>query len=282
MSFIDELKRRNVIRVATVYAVAAWLLIQIVATTFPILHLPDWSVTLVTVLILIGFPLALILAWAFELTPEGLKKDKDLDRNRSTTPITGRKLDFVIIGLLLLAVGVMFVGNYTNDDADDLIGEEATPSIAVLPFVDMSPNGDQEYFGDGIAEELINELVRLDGLRVAGRTSSFSFKGTNENLSAIAEALNVATILEGSIRKDGDRVRITAQLINVADGKILWSEPYDRELADIFAIQEEIATSVSGALGVRLGVGGVNAFKGAGTRNIEAYEAYLQRLAKYG
>ncbi len=285
MSFIDELKRRNVIRVAIVYAVAAWLLIQIVATTFPILHLPDWSVTLVTVLILIGFPLALIFAWAFELTPEGLKKDKDLDRNRSTTPVTGRKLDFVIIGLLVLAVGVMFVDNYTRDDADsvagprvDLLEDEAAPSIAVLPFADMSPNGDQEYFGDGIAEELLNELVRLDGLRVAGRTSSFSFKGTNENLNAIAEALNVGAILEGSIRKDGDRIRITAQLINAADGYHLWSDTYDRELADIFAIQEEIATSVSGALGVTLGVGGVNAFQGAGTRNIEAYEAYLQGL----
>jgi TolB-like protein len=162
--------------------------------------------------------------------------------------------------------------------ANEIAVTDVRQSIAVLPFADMSPNGDQEYFGDGIAEELINELVRLDGLRVAGRTSSFSFKGTNENLNAIAEALNVGAILEGSIRKDGDSIRITAQLINAADGYHLWSDTYDRELADIFAIQEEIATSVSGALGVRLGVGGVNSFQGAGTRNVEAYEAYLQGL----
>ena len=155
-------------------------------------------------------------------------------------------------------------------------------SVAVLPFSDMSPNGDQEYFGDGIADELLNELVRLDGLRVAGRTSSFSFKGRNEDLKLIGEALNVGTILEGSVRKDGNRVRVTAQLIDASDGYHLWSETYDRELADIFAIQEEIATSVSGALGVRLGVGGVNAFKGAGTRNVAAYDAYLLGRGSWG
>jgi len=179
---------------------------------------------------------------------------------------------------LVLVLGVAATWWGFGDRAVKVLATTAPHSIAVLPFADMSPNGDQEYFGDGIAEELLNELVRLDGLRVAGRTSSFSFKGTNENLNAIAEALNVGAILEGSIRKDGDRVRITAQLVNASDGYNIWSETYDRELADIFAIQEEIATSVSGALGVRLGVGGVNAFQGAGTRNIEAYEAYLQGL----
>ena len=282
MTFFDELRRRNVFRVGIAYLVVAWLVLQVSDTVAPILELPDVFGRGVLLLLVIGFPLALFFAWAFELTPEGLKKDKDLDRNRSITPVTGRKLDFVIIGLLVLAVGVMFVDNYINDDADDLLGEEAAPSIAVLPFADMSPNGDQEYFGDGIAEELLNELVRLDGLRVAGRTSSFSFKGSNEDLNAIAEALNVGAILEGSIRKDGDRVRITAQLINIADGKNLWSTTYNRELTDIFAIQEEIATSVSGALGVRLGVGGVNSFQGAGTQNIEAYEAYLQGRGSRG
>jgi TolB-like protein len=225
----------------------------------------------------------LILAWAYELTPQGVKRTKMVPLSDSVAKMSGRKLDFVIIGLLVLAVGVMFVDNYVRDDADsgagatvDLLEEAEAPSIAVLPFADMSPNGDQEYFGDGIAEELLNELVRLDGLRVAGRTSSFSFKGTNENLNAIAEALNVGTILEGSIRKDGGRIRITAQLINAADGYHIWSDTYDRELVDIFAIQEEIATSVAGALGVRLGVGDVNSFKGAGTQNVDAYEIFLQ------
>jgi TolB-like protein len=241
------------------------------------------------VLLAIGFIVALILAWAYELTPQGVKRTKTVPLSDSVARMTGRKLDFAIIGLLALAVGVMFVDNYIHDDADsaagatvDLLDEAEALSIAVLPFVDMSPNRDQEYFGDGIAEELLNELVRLDGLRVAGRTSTFSFKGTNANHKTIAEALNVATILEGSVRKDGERVRITAQLINAADGYHLWSDTYDRELVDIFAIQEEIATSVSGALGVRLGVGGVNAFQGAGTRNIDAYEAYLQGIKSQG
>ena len=204
---------------------------------------------------------------------------------------TMRKLSFTIVTVLALAIVYFTIDKFLLDPARDVKREEIVAervrdemlvesngdrSVAVLPFADMSPIGDQEYFGDGIAEQLLNELVRLEGLRVAPRTSSFSFKGTNESLSAIAEALNVLTIVEGSVRKEGDQVRITAQLINVADEKILWADTYDRKIANIFAIQEEIATKVSGALGVKLGVGGVNAFKGAGTRNIEAYEAYLQ------
>ncbi len=286
VSVWGELRRRNVVKVAVAYAIVGWLLIQIIVSVEGPLNLPDWTDSLVIVLLAVGLVVALFLAWAYELTPEGVKRTKSVPLSESVAKVAGRKLDFVIIGLLVLAVGVMFVDNYTRGDADsvagarvDLLEEAETPSIAVLPFADMSPNGDQEYFGDGIAEELLNELVRLDGLRVAGRTSSFSFKGTNENLNAIGDALNVSSILEGSIRKDGDRIRITAQLINAADGYHLWSETYDRELADIFAIQEEIATSVTGALGVRLGVGGVNSFRGAGTRNVEAYEAYLQGLS---
>ena len=185
-----------------------------------------------------------------------------------------RRTAIAAIAVVVATVVLVVTSMLRNDDVP--------ASIAVLPFADMSPNGDHEYFGDGIADELLNELVRLDGLRVAGRTSSFSFKGSNENLKVIGEALNVGTILEGSIRKDGGRVRVTAQLINASDGYHLWSETYDRELADIFVIQEEIATSVSGALGVRLGVGGVNAFKGAGTRNIDAYEAFLHARGSTG
>lgn len=185
-----------------------------------------------------------------------------------------RRTGIAAIAVVVATVVLVVTSMLRNDDVP--------ASIAVLPFADMSPNGDHEYFGDGIADELLNELVRLDGLRVAGRTSSFSFKGSNDDLKVIGEALNVGTILEGSIRKDGGRVRVTAQLINASDGYHLWSETYDRELADIFVIQEEIATSVSGALGVRLGVGGVNAFKGAGTRNIDAYEAFLHARGSTG
>ena len=291
MSFFEDLKRRNVIRVAAAYAVVGWLAIQVVETVFPLFGFDEGPARIVVILLAIGFPLTLIFSWVYEFTPDGLKLERDIDPSRSNTHHSGKKLDRTIIVALALALGYFAIDKFIFDPARDVTREEIVAervrdemlvessgdkSIAVLPFADMSPNGDQEYFGDGIAEELLNELVRLDGLRVAGRTSSFSFKGTNENLKSIAEALNVGAILEGSIRKDGDRVRITAQLINASDGFHLWSETYDRELADIFAIQEEIATLVSGALGVRLGVGGVNAFKGAGTQNIEAYEAFLQ------
>jgi TolB-like protein len=251
----------------------------------------------VVIVFALGFVPALIISWAYELTSEGLKREKDVVREASITHFTAKRLDGITIGLIVVALVFIVTDRFwlspkqaeqavvsaeavtDHEQASEPEPQYPPNSVAVLPFADMSPNGDQEYFGDGIAEELLNELVRLDGLRVAGRTSSFSFKGTNEDLNAIGEALNVGAILEGSIRKDGDRVRITAQLINASDGYQIWSETYDRELADIFAIQEEIATSVSGALGVRLGVGGVNSFQGAGTRNIEAYEAYLQGMA---
>ncbi len=269
MRIVSELRRRNVLRMAALYAVAAWLIVQVAGILIDLAKLPDWIGTTTLWVLIIGFPIALIFSWFYEITPEGIGLEKDSDPDVALTHVSDRRLDFLVISLLCAAVILFAFDKWGSSDPPDR-------SVAVLPFVDMSPNGDQEYFGDGIAEELLNELVRLDGLRVAGRTSSFSFKGTNENLKSIAEALNVGAILEGSIRKDGDRVRITAQLINASDGFHLWSETYDRELADIFAIQEEIATLVSGALGVRLGVGGVNAFKGAGTQNIEAYEAFLQ------
>lgn len=291
MSFFEDLKRRNVIRVAAAYAVVAWLIIQVAETIFPLFGFSDGPARIVVILLAIGFPLTLVFSWVYEFTPDGLKLEREIDATRSNTRYAGKQLDRMIIVALALALGYFVVDKFIFDPVRDVTLEEiveervrdqillessSAPSIAVLPFADMSPNGDQEYFGDGIAEELLNELARLKGLRVAGRTSSFSFKGKDESLSAVAEALNVATILEGSIRKDGDQVRITAQLNNIADGGILWSKTYSREFADIFAIQEEIATEVSGALGVTLGVGGVNAFRGAGTRNIEAYELYLE------
>jgi TolB-like protein/Flp pilus assembly protein TadD len=293
MSFFEDLKRRNVIRVAAAYAVIGWLAIQVAETVFPLFGFDDGPARIVVIVLAIGFPLTLTFSWVYEFTPDGLKLERDIDPSRTNTRHSRKKLDRAIIVVLALALVYFAVDKFIFDPARDvtledivaervrdemLVESDGNRSIAVLPFADMSPDGDQEYFGDGMAEELINELGRLEGLHVIGRTSSFSFKGTNENLSAIAEALNVATILEGSIRKDGDRVRITAQLINVADGTVLWAppQPYARELVDIFEIQEEIATKVAGALGVTLGVGGVNAFHGAGTRNVEAYELFLR------
>ncbi len=268
-----ELKRRNVVRVAIAYLIIAWLILQVGDTLASALRLADWVNTVLAFFLILGFPMALFFAWAFELTPEGLKKEKDVDRSRTITHVTGRKLDFVIIGLLAVALGYFVYDKFVAGPVEP---QDSAKSIAVLPFVDMSPDRSQEYFGDGIAEELINELTGLDGLRVVGRTSSFSYKQRTDDLRTIGEELNVRSILEGSIRKDGDRIRITAQLINVADGYHYWSETYNRNLTDIFAIQEEIATEVAGALGVRLGVGGVNSFKGAGTKNVDAYEIFLQ------
>ncbi len=271
MGLVSELRRRNVIRVAIAYGVAAWLLIEITATTFPILKLPNWSVTLVTVLVLIGFPLALIFAWAFELTAEGLKKEKDVDRSESITHDTGRKIDFIIITVLVLALGYFAYDKFVLDASRDAVLVEATTqavtekvvteqeestesdrSIAVLPFVNMSDDAGNEYFADGLSEELLNMLVKIPGLQVAARTSSFSFKGKDLTVSEIADELSVSNVLEGSVRKSGNRVRITAQLIKADDGFHLWSESYDRTVDDIFSTQDEIALAVTRALKMTL------------------------------
>ena len=285
MSIFRELKRRNVFRVAIAYAIVAWLLVEVTATTFPILKLPDWSVTLVTALVLVGFPLALIFAWAFEITPEGLKKEKDVDRSHSMTHMTGRKLDFVII--LVLAVALVFfasthqwsgeresVGN--PDVAKIAVGGEQT--IAVLPFVNMSDDPGNEYFSDGISEELLNVLVKVEGLRVASRTSSFAFKDKDVSIPSIAKELNVDHVLEGSVRKAGNTVRVTAQLVDVHTDKHLWSETYDRQLEDIFAIQDEISGRIVQALMDTLGAGdqGAMAPTQKPTESLEAYELYLR------
>jgi TolB-like protein len=281
VSFFEDLKRRNVIRVAVAYAVVAWLIIQVVETIFPLFGFDEGPARIVVIVLAIGFPLTLIFSWAFEFTPDGLKLERDIDPSRSVAQHSGKKVDRMIIVALALALGYFAIDKFVLRD-EILVESDGDRSVAVLPFADMSPNGDQEYFGDGLAEELRNELFRLDGLRVTGRGPSESFKEKNASLSAIAEALNVATLVEGSIRKDGDQIRITAQLINVADEEILWTDTYDSKLENIFAIQEEIATAVTGKLGVTLDVGGVNAFRGAGTTNIEAYEEFLKTPRQFG
>lgn len=277
MSIIGELRRRSVFRVAATYVVATWLIIQVVATVSTPLSLPEWFETVVIVSLAIGFPIAILLAWAFELTPDGIR----------VTPSTvgggerpkGNAIDYVLAGVLVfIALAIVWPQGELLPDESKGVSIAGLPdkSIAVLPFIDLSPDGDQQHFADGIAEELLNELNRLEGLSVAGRTSSFAFRDRNEDLRKIGESLSVSSILEGSIRRDKDRIRITAQLINAADGYHLWSRTYEREIVDIFTIQEQIAAAVAGALGVSLGVGDVNSFRGAGTNNVEAYDAYLQ------
>jgi TolB-like protein/Tfp pilus assembly protein PilF len=252
----EELKRRKVVRVAIAYVIVAWILIQVIISVEAPLSLPDWADTLIIVLLVAGFPVTLILAWVFDVTPGGIKKTSSEDPPQAAIRRTGES---------------------ATDEPADAPSEK---SIAVLPFVNMSSDPEQEYFSDGISEELLNQLTKLGGLRVAGRTSSFFFKGKNEDLRTVGEKLNVANILEGSVRKSGNRVRITAQLIKVADGYHLWSETFDRDLDDIFAIQDETARSVADALSVELGVERTGRDTG-GTSNIEAYDAYLAGLAAY-
>jgi len=282
-NLIAELKRRNVFRVATAYAIAGWLIIQICATTFPFLNLPEWLITAVIVFVLIGFPLSLIFAWAFELTPEGLKKSQEVDITESVTSRTGKKLNAIIITVLSMAVIFLLVERvffaeaaFIENQAD--LGDIETASIAVLPFVDMSARQDQEYFSDGLSEELLNALAKVEDMKVAGRTSSFKFKGKNENLKLIGNELNVAHILEGSVRKSGNRIRITAQLIKADDGFHLWSETFDRELSatNIFEIQEEISRTVLKELKVRLLDEDEAELDNVPTQDIEAYQAYLK------
>ncbi len=251
MSFIDELRRRNVFRVGIAYAIATWVLLQITEVITPILGLPGWAPKLIFVILAVGFVPALIFAWAFELTAEGIKKEKDVDRSESITHHTGRKLDFAIIAVLVLAVGLLLADRFSGKPAPD--AEQVTSkSIAVLPFVNISSDKEQEYFSDGITEEILNSLASVKELRVAGRTSSFAFKGQNQDLRRIGDLLGVEHILEGSVRKSGTTVRITAQLVQVEDGFHLWSDTYDRELTDIFAIQDEIANEILIQLKARL------------------------------
>jgi len=301
MSFFEELKRRNVVRVGIAYIIAAWLLLQLTDVLVELLELPDTAGKFVVLLLIIGFIPALIFAWAFEMTPEGIKREKDVDRSQSIANKTGRKLDYTIVGVLALAL-VYFVweSRFSEDMGSEPFSQEnavqttgpgdekrdpapvaaaaVDPSIAVLPFADLSPQQDQGYFSDGISEELLNLLVRVDGLKVASRTSSFAYKGSKQSLAEIAGELGVDQVLEGSVRKADNRVRITAQLIDAKTDRHLWSETYDRDLVDIFAIQDEIANAIVEALRSELGIlqdAPVISVK-ADTENLDAYELFLK------
>lgn len=284
-NFIEELRRRNVIKVAVAYAIAGWLIIQIAATVFPAFEFPAWTTQFVIIIVGIGLPLSLIFAWAFELTPEGVQKSKEVDITESVTASTGKKLNGVIISVLSVAVFFLVIERVffaTSGMVEVDQSSISNASIAVLPFSDLSPNGDQEYFSDGLSEELLNVLTKAEEMRVAGRASSFKFKGQNENLKLIGAELDVDHILEGSVRKAGNTIRITAQLIKVEDGFQVWSETYDREYTaeNVFRIQDEISQMVLNELKVRLLTSEnsetLASTKEIPTSDIEAYEAYLK------
>ena len=283
-----ELKRRNVIRIAIFYGAAAWLILQVADVVLDILDAPDGSLRLLAVVLALGFPFALILAWAFEVTPEGIKRESELDRERMPADQSARKLDMATIGLLLLAIGLLLWSHLGQQGTQaPAVAQQAAPgapspaagprdlSIAVLPFVNMSADPDNEYFSDGLSEEILNVLARMQDFRVAGRTSSFAFKGRKEDLRAIGERLGVANILEGSVRRQGERVRVTAQLVDARDGYHLWSETYDRKLDDIFAIQDNIATEVVKALRLTLLEADEQVISQTARGDVEAYNHYL-------
>ncbi len=272
-ALFSELKRRNVFRVGIAYGITSWVLLQFTDVISPILDMPEWVPKLVFLLLAIGFVPALILAWAFELTTEGIKKEKDVDRSKLTTAKTGRKLDFAIIGVLAVGVVLLLVDKF-NQSPESPALVETELSIAVLPFVNMSADPKQDFFSDGITEEILNALAAVRQLKVAGRTSSFAFKGQNEDLRRIGDTLGVGHILEGSVRRSGSKVRIAAQLIQVDNGFHVWSDTYDRELTDIFAIQDEIAAAIIGQLKATLLVDGHQAIVSQRTTP-EAYESYL-------
>ena len=272
MSLIAELKRRNVFRVAIAYVVLAWLIMQVGDTMAPALRLPETVNSVLAFFLILGFPIAIFFAWAFEMTPEGLKLEKDVDRETSITPQTGRKLDRSIIVLLVVALGY-FVWQ-SGRTPDVVMPQEAggLESIAVLPFENMSSDPEQEYFSDGLTEELLNLLAKIPELRVSSRTSAFFYKGKDIKITDVGRELGVEHVLEGSVRKSGTKIRITAQLIRVDDDSHLWSDTWDRELDDVFEIQDDIARKVVDELHVRL-LGSMPASEAA---DADAYALYLQ------
>jgi TolB-like protein/Flp pilus assembly protein TadD len=275
-SIFGELRRRNVLRAGALYIAGVWALAQGIAQLGPSVGAPDWTTRWFLIAAIIGFPFWIAFAWFYEFTPEGLKRESEVEPDESITHHTGRKLDFAIIGVLAIAVVLLVTDRFVlrhgvNEEGTIPIAEH---SIAVLPFVDMSSGKDQEYFSDGISEELLNLLAKIPQLQVTARTSSFSFKGKEIAIPEIARTLHVANVLEGSVRKAGNSVRITAQLINAVTDTHLWSQTYDRKLDDIFAIQDEIAADVVKQLKVKL----LGAAPKARTTDPEAYALYLQAI----
>ncbi len=300
MKLLAELKRRNVIRMGGLYLVGAWLLIQIAETLLPIFHTPDWVLQALVVLLALGLLPALVFSWVYELTPEGLKRDSDVDPAQSIAPRTAQRMDRLMVLGLLAVVAIVIADRYwpvAPAPRDDVATEHTTrapaasaadsaapvvtstapaKSIAVLPFTDLSPDRDQEYFSDGMSEEILNALAQVRDLKVAGRTSSFHFKGKNQDLRAVGQALGVSNVLEGSVRKQGDQVRITAQLIQVSDGFHLWSQSYDGDMSDVFELQERIARAITDELKVILSGDQQQRLTRQGTDSVVAHQQYLR------
>ena len=284
-NFFAELKRRNVYKVAVAYAVVAWLLLQAASIFLPAFDAAPWVMKTFIIVLIFGFPVALIFSWAFEITPEGIKLESEIEPSKSIKRRTGRKIVAVTIALAVVAAGLFVYQLVRSRSTSTPRQSEATTvpnkSIAVLPFVNMSADKNDEYLSDGMTEELINVLAKVPGLRVPGRTSCFAFKGKNEEdiFRKVGDQLHVGTVLEGSVRKAGDKLRVTAQLINVSDGYHLWSKDYDGDVKDILNFQSNVAEQVVQALQVKLGGEGTRVLTKKPTENAEAYRLYL--LGRY-
>src|SRR5437762_12073268 len=278
MNFFAELKRRNVYKVAVAYVVAGWALSQGIAQVFPVFDIPNWAIRLIVLLIILGLPIAMVLAWMFEITPQGIKRTEDVDVTQSHS-IGGAWIYIVVLGAVI-SVALFFLGRYTARESASAAHTESVTripqkSIAVLPLLNESGDRKDEYFSDGLSEELIAALAQIKDLKVVGRSSSFRFKERKEETKTIGEKLGVATLLEGTVRKQGERVRIVAELINAADGVELWTRTFDRELKDIFAVQEEIAAAVASSLKATLLGSDERSPANPATKNTEAHNAYL-------
>src|SRR6266699_2328654 len=276
MNFLSELKRRNVYKVAVAYIIAGWAVSQGIAQVFPVFDVPNWVIRLIVLFIIIGLPIALVLAWMFELTPQGIMRTEAADAMPQAARPKKHVWIYVVVIGAAISIGLFFLGRYTagNKTAAATPNELPAKSIAVLPFVDLSPAHDQEYFCDGISEEILDALAKVEGLRVVARTSSFSFKGKNADVGEIAQKLNVQNVLEGSLRREGNRVRITAQLVDAHNGFHVWSDTFERELQGVFAVQDEITRSIVDALKIKLAV----ASPARAPQNTAAYDLYLQGL----
>jgi TolB-like protein len=276
-NFFAELKRRNVYKVAIAYSVIAWLLMQIATQVFPFLEIPNWAIRLVIMLLALGFPIALIIAWAFQLTPEGLKRTEVADRE-SAKPSRDKAWIYVVIVAAGLSVGLFFVGRYT---APRVTGspESLVKSIAVLPFENLSEDKANAYFAEAIQQEILTPLAKIADLKVISRTSTQRYESKPGNLAEIAKQLSVANILEGSVQKAADQVRVNVQLVNAQTDSHLWAETYDRKLTDIFGVESEIAKGIAESLQAKLTGREEQALTVKATTNPEAYDAYLRGLA---
>src|SRR5712671_5011776 len=276
-NFFSELKRRNVYKVAVAYAVVAWLLIQAASILFPTFEAPPWVMKVFVAVIVLGFPVALVFAWAFEITPEGIKRAEDVDLSQSITRRTGRKLDFLIIAVLLLVIAVFAYQRFGPGQKVAV----ATPekSIAILPFENRSEDKANAYFADGIQDEILTRLANIADLKVISRTSTRQYQSKPDNLREIAQQLGVATILEGSVQKLADQVRVNVKLIHAQSDSHLWADTYDRKLTDIFGVETEIAKRIAESLQAKLTGREEQALAVKPTANPEAYDAYLRGLA---